>query len=999
MKKIITIALLAALLWPNTMSITAKELTASKKLDVSKLKIVNETISHLPATKRGAEMLFDAQGELPETPVQSKINITGSTWQPSYRVEWGQPSFYIDLGAYYMITDIGYMDMNGAPVIQVYQGEPFQWDEIGTLPTNYYNTYRVSHFDEAKPTRFIRVESQGVDTGINEMALYGYKVNEISEEDIAKTQPKETNLPKDYITSGQKIGANAFCDDPYTALAALGNVREYYNWSWLTDKNGQHYFNRVVNKDQYYKTLQSMNISVIPCLQMINDHFVGDGEEMNKVKNTIPVEDGADTLDPASYAMHSNAMYNFAARYGNNQEVDKATLNVGDGDVQVGLNYLKGVESWNEQDKTWETKDSYFHPYEYAAMMSADYDGHEGTIANGGVKQADPNFKLVMGGLAGGDRAVEYLSLMKSWFDYNRKDGAFACDSINYHDYITDTEAPEQSDFRDNARNIIQWTNENVPGRDVWLSEFDIVADDKKVDGLDSHDNPEYAKARAERLLRAFLVGEREGLDRMSMFMLRDEWSGVYYNSGLTTGKGDWDKKTSWYYVSCATDTLQNADLIDINEQDDVYVYTYKDRETSEIIYAVWSPTADGSTIDDYTLHVGDADKATLVTPSDRFKEGDKQIASIQDGDVRVSVSETPVFVKVSGQDVAYDSYPQKRIEIQKLRLGEQNGSRDTITFNNSEIVNMANGEMPTSDNFMLNQFYHLFDEQHDQKTAATPWMKTRVAPTSEMSALPVHKDRAYPYDCVITFDDIYTITYIGMYDTYSTGRMDIVDDVSGELIYTSKLNTYNVWNLVPMTDDLISTNRIRIIKYDDAKLNELAFYGYPAQRFVGVDAPVQPGVIGEVESNALVRKDVNSIELGTISKQSKNTATVQNAFNNLFDEQEMMPINDEDSLKQGTSFKNSFSNIWGNGMLFPYDAIITFDERTLISKAGIYVGWGLNNGLFEIYNEETGELLASSTLIGNAKIMYLDFTHPVETASLRIVKYNERTISEIGFY
>lgn len=1003
MKKKMLALLLAALLVCQLVVPAAAqdaEPLESALLDAREFELVDETISHLSYTNRGAALLFDSQDQLPATPVTSSVKIAGKTWQPNWVVSWGQPSFLVDLGAYYVITDIGYMDMNGSPTVTVYSGEPFSWSEMGNLPTNYYNTYRVSHFEDQRPTRYLRVVSQSTDTGINEMGFYGYKVRELTDADDAATAPKPATAEKENLTSGQKIGANAFCDDPYNALDALGNVREYYNWSWLTQKDGLHSFNSIVNKDKYYKTLLDMGVSVIPCVQMTCQAFLDEGEDWNKIKNTMPVEEGADTLNPASYSLHSNMMYNFAARYGSNTAVDPATLSVGDGDVQVGMGLLNTVESWNEQDKTWETKASYFHPYEYAAMLSADYDGHEGTISNGGVKNADPGFKLAMGGLAGGDRAVSYLSLMKKWFDYNRTDGQFACDVINYHDYITDTEAPEQSDFRQNARDIIKWVNENVPGRDVWLSEFDVVADDKKISGVNNHDNEEYAEARAQRLLRAFLVGEREGLDRMSMFMLRDEWSGAYADSGLTTGKGDWDKKTSWYYISSATDTLKNADLIGWTEKDDVYLYTYKDRDTSELIYAVWSPTADGSTLPGYRIAVGKGEKATLVTPTYGVKEGEKQPVAIENGMVSVDVSETPVFVKVSGGDVAFDSYPQKQIQVRQMRLGEKNGSTDTVTFDNREVVDLAAGEVPSADNFMLNQFYHLFDEQGAGKTAPTPWQKAPEKPSTEMGAVAIHNEQAYPYDCVITFDDEYDITYIGIFDTYATGKLELYDDVTGKLIYASNLDSYNCWSLIPMTGKPVSTNRVRIVKYNGAKLNELAFYGTPSNRKIGVEVPRKPGEIGEAATTAKPRLEVEQVELGTLSLgYSKNQASVSNAFRNLFDEQGKMPSDSGQALKKGTGFTSNFSNIWGSGSSFPYDAVVTLKERSTVSKAAVFLGWGSSSGRFEIYNNETGERLFSGDLLGTGKLVYLDFEKPVETSSLRIVKYNSRTIFEAAFY
>lgn len=1001
MKKKILPIVLSALLCQTIVPADASDMQRpfSTKLDATKFQIVDETISHVNATKRGAEILFDSQGELPETPEKANIKITGKTWQPNWVVAWGEPSAIIDLGAYYMVSDVGYMDMNGSPEVSLFSGEPFAWEELGELPTNYYNSYRVAHFDQNKPTRYIRIVSKSSDTGINELGIYGFKVRDLTEADDAVTAAKPTAAKKEDLTSGQKIGANAFCDDPFNALDALGNVREYYNWSWLTQKDGLHYFNNIVNKDHYYQTLHDMNISVIPCMQMNSPALLSEDAEWNKVKNTMPVKEGADTLDPASYAFHSNMMYNFAARYGNNPSVDPKTLSVGD-DMKIGMNILNTIESWNEQDKTWESKASYFHPYEYAAMLSADYDGHEGTIINGGVKNADPEFKLAMGGLAGGDDAVSYLSLMKMWFDYNRTDGQFAADVINYHDYITDTQVPEDSDFRDNARAVVAWMEEHAPGREVWLSEFDVIADDKKIAGLNEHDNEAYAKARAERLLRAFLVGEREGLDRMSMFMLRDEWSGVYANSGLTTGKGDWDKKTSWYYIASATDTLKNADLIRWSEQDDIYIYTYQDRDTSELIYALWSPTADGSSIEDYELTIGAGDKATQVTPAYGIKEGAKQPLSIQNQKVRVNVSETPIFVKVSGADVPVDAYPQKLIQVQEIRLGEENGSVETLTFDNREVVDLAMGETPSTENFMLTQFYHLFDEQGETQTAQTPWQKTRVRPETEMGAVAIKKEQSYPYDCIITFDDVYDLTYLGIYDTYATGRMDFYDDVTGDLIYRSNLDTYNCWNMIPLTGKTISTNRVRIVKYDGAKLNEVAFYGTPSNRKIGIDVAKQPGVIGQAHSDAKARLDIAGVSLGEyMSATKKLEASVLEAFSHLFDEQGNMPQDSEQALNKGTGFSTNFANIWGSEAKFPYDAVVALKKRAVVSKAAIFLGWGENEGKFEIYDNETGKLLVSQTLQGKGKLIYLNFEEPVETSSLRIVKYNSRTYGELSFY
>ena len=171
-------------------------------------------------------------------------------------------------------------------------------------------------------------------------------------------------------------------------------------------------FTNIVNRDIFYARLKEMGITAIPCVQGTSYQFLDEDEVWDTIKNSIPVERGADTLDPASYALHGNFMYNLAARYGQNSAIDPATLN--STDSVVGLNLLTVIESWNEQNKNWEGKQSYFTPYEYAAMLSADLAGHEGKIPNAGVKTADPTLRLSMGGTVGaGAEWTHDLDLMK----------------------------------------------------------------------------------------------------------------------------------------------------------------------------------------------------------------------------------------------------------------------------------------------------------------------------------------------------------------------------------------------------------------------------------------------------------------------------------------------------------------------------------------------------------------------------------------------------------
>lgn len=975
----------------------------SELIDINKCKITNE--NYIDCVDRDANILFNNQNLLPKTPIIIKgDNLETTTWQPNYKIEFGKPSFCVDLGAYYVITDISYYDTFSSPTAKAYQGQPYNWEEIGELNLKSYKSYKILKNNNQKATRYIKIEASEIQSGIAEIGIYGYKVAELSKSDIDKTGPKSPVLVKDMLTSGNKIGANAFCDDPYTTLAALGNIREYYSWNWVVSQNNKFQFNNVVNHDNYFKTLKEMNIDVIPCLQYTTPTLRNNKEEIwDDVRNYKPIETGANALDPMSYELHSKFMYNFAARYGNNKNVDIETLTVENGTEKlVGLGYLDSIESWNEQNKTWEGREGYFTPEEYAAMLSSDWDGHEGKIKNGGVKNADKNFKLVMGGLwwQGDDQnVINYLERMKTWFDYNRKDGVFCSDMINVH--IGAGENPESGKWVERIKLLQNWIDENIPGTELWISEFDVDVTKYEKQGIDNHDNEEYEIARAQKLLRAYLIADKNEVDRLSMFMIRDTSYGVYYNSGLTTQKGEWDKKQSWYYISCATDTLKNADLIKTYENNGIYVYEYKDRNTSEKIYAIWSSN-EKQQLNNCTLNVGNYQKATIVIPTDGIMEGEKETRKIENGKIAIDVNETVKFIKLSNEDVPYDNYPQKLINIQELRLGELNGSTDTFTFSNSEIIDMQKGQKPSEENFMLKQFYNLFDEQNEKNTPQTPWriVKKQNKPTTEMGALAVHKDRAYPYDAIITFDDYYDITYIGLYDTYDVGLMEIYDENTGKLIYSTKLDTYDYWRLVPMTNNIVSTNKIRIVKYSDAKINELSFYGYKTNSKVGKDGEIIKGQIGKPKADETSKLAIKGVKLGEISSGfKKQEQNILRSFNFLFDEQNNTPTYSKDGVKQGTKWSTAFTNIWGNGLKFPYDGIIELENKEQVSKVGLWLGWGENEGKIEIYDELTGELLLSKIVEGRNKWVMLELDKQANTDKLKIIKYDTKPIYEISFY
>ena len=510
---------------------SAENSNTPELLDVSGFVIRDENLVYIGADYlKDASYLFDNQDKVPQSADNMAVDkekweeTSRINWNPNWQSEFGNDSFYIDFGANYVITDIAFLDTNGTPTWTVSTGEPFDRKEVAQITMDWYNSWRNISIENPEPSRYIYFSCPSGDSGVSEIALYGYRHSELTGEQSARTAPKPSSQKTD-LTAGQKAGFNAFIDDPITSIMAGGNVREYHNLSWLVDSDGKVRFTQGTwgDMDSYYQQLKDLGISAIPCFQGGSTAISGE----SKTAPEIPVPKGADTLDPKSYTIHAQAMYQVALRYGNNKNADASTANITDAqEVKVGMGLLSALENSNEPNKTWSGKASYFTPYELACMCSADYDGHEGTIKNAGVKNADPDFKLAMGGLLGTESIIQYLDEMKLWFDYNRTDGKFAVDIINVH-IGADDYCIEDSNLRSKIAELKNWIHTNAPDTELWISEFEVPMKDCETEGTDNHDNPYYQLKYAQRVIRTYLNSIAEGADRITKFQLRDEGEGV----------------------------------------------------------------------------------------------------------------------------------------------------------------------------------------------------------------------------------------------------------------------------------------------------------------------------------------------------------------------------------------------------------------------------------------------------------------------------------------
>jgi hypothetical protein len=373
-----------------------------------------------------------------------------------------------------------------------------------------------------------------------------------------------------------------------------------------------------------------------------------------------PYTYGMQSDDPAAYLDHGQYFYQFAARYGFVTLPDEnLSLLAADQPRLSGLGLIQYVENWNEPDKWWADSLSNFSPDEFAAMSSADYDGHCGSLGSQvGTRSADPGMRFVMGGLVTGvDKFYYMLNGMRLWSDAHRA-GSLPFDVINFHYYSSTGktgQSPEEDDLINQLKLVTAWRDKYAPDKEVWYSEFGW--DTNPLTGQAARPIGPYSiqQVQGQWIIRAYLLSRAAGVDRAFMYMVRDVDSlsrTNYDTSGLTGPKPDYVRKPSWYYVftlkNLLTGTVFSAELPSGNTR--VMVYRYDDPQTGRVVYALWSPTTDGTMVSGYRFKLDPPPAAaTLVSLSDTSINGIETALQVVNGSVSLDVGESPVFVVVDG--------------------------------------------------------------------------------------------------------------------------------------------------------------------------------------------------------------------------------------------------------------------------------------------------------------------------------------------------------------
>jgi len=385
------------------------------------------------------------------------------------------------------------------------------------------------------------------------------------------------------------LGVNGFAfmyDKNPAFVAAVGALREYSDWEWTERNASLNSFQPATGVgfmlDDWYSNATRDALRAHMCMQSFPawthdfNESMRDWKPLNASTYATP---GAATL-PASYDNIASHAFQVAARYGRVAVPLNQLLLAPGQPARSGLGTMAELEVLNEANGDWTGREAYFAPYEYAAALSAAFDGHGGALGAGrGARAADPSFRVVMTGLSwpGSARtAIDYVDSVRSWAAANRADGAFPADVVNMHIYCRNAAgtvgvSPEDCGLADTLSQLCAYRDAALPRAELWLSEF----------GYDtSAPSPQLAPpigaqgsdvTQAQWLVRSVLAIAQAGaggaggaggcVQRAHMYMLGDvdsAGSGVFATSGLMTAP-DYSPKLSFFHYSAFLARLGDA--------------------------------------------------------------------------------------------------------------------------------------------------------------------------------------------------------------------------------------------------------------------------------------------------------------------------------------------------------------------------------------------------------------------------------------------------------
>ncbi|ETZ22610.1 beta-galactosidase [Pedobacter sp. V48] len=457
----------------------------------------------------------------------------------------------------------------------------------------------------------------------------------------------------EYISNN---GSNQLDNSRFDLIKTFSGFRHYLDWEKIEPKEGSFDLNFY---DQIYQKNSANDIQSLMCLQIMPGWMRKSYPEYNpadpfgSLRDYTPVSKGSDKSEPSSYISMAKAGFQIAARYGKNKNIDNVLIKhpAYENNPKIGLGVLSYIECSNEPDKNWRGAEAQQTPEQYAAQLSAFYDGHMGTLGKDvGVKTADPYMKVVMAGIAFPE--PEFVKRIIDWCKSNRiKDGKYTLcfDVINYHQYSNDNwksgAAPELSDIGSVASSFVQLSKDHADERPVWVTECGFDVNDKSPQRAIAIGTKSTIDTQADWILRTALLYARKGINRTFFYMLNDvnvNDPTQYSSAGLV----DKTKRRPSADFIFQAKKLMGDYLYQSTSSFDPLVDLYTSGDSK--IYVLTVPDKKGKTAD-YTLNLGNGIKeVTICHPKAGADEMTFQKMAVTNQKINIKVTETPTFVKVN---------------------------------------------------------------------------------------------------------------------------------------------------------------------------------------------------------------------------------------------------------------------------------------------------------------------------------------------------------------
>ena len=460
-------------------------------------------------------------------------------------------------------------------------------------------------------------------------------------------------------------------DSKFDVIKCFGGIRHYLDWVRIEPQKGKYTFSVTheggYDYDLIYTRMKEAGLNVLVDLKTCPKWLVDTYPKDQQDAENVPAPYGLNRSDPVSYILQAKAAFQFVARYGQNKNIDSNLIAVDttirwhddkQNSVKIGLDLIKYIECDNERDKWWKGAKAQQSPEEYAANMSAFYDGDKGKLGKGvGVKTADSTMIVVMGGLGTAD--PKFVESMIEWCKKNRgfkpNGNVDLCfDVINYHLYANDADAhggkatagvaPELSNLTSVARNFLKMAREKANNLPVWVTESGYDVGSFTPQRAIQIGKKNSRVTQADWNLRTALLYARLGIKKSMFYMLDDvdlNSTTQYSSSGFVNADGS-QRPSADYFLQTKkligdfnyVGTINNNPIVDVYKQGDkkILVLTMPDQKDSKIRYQIDMGKSKQAII--YTLQVG---KNQMLAKT----------VSIENGKLGIEVSETPIFVEI----------------------------------------------------------------------------------------------------------------------------------------------------------------------------------------------------------------------------------------------------------------------------------------------------------------------------------------------------------------